>query len=255
MELLSVVIITFNEERNIRRCLTSIASVADEIIIVDAFSTDQTQTICNEFNVCFIQHKWNGYVAQKNFAIAQASHDLVLSIDADEALSETLLQSIMKVKEDRRSDGYTMNRLTNFCGQWIRHGGWYPDKKLRLFDRNKGSWTGLGVHEYMALDPTAAIIHLPGDLLHYSFNSVSELVRKNDQYSGIRAQALYDLGKRARLWQFILKPPYTFFRTYVIKGGFLDGFFGLVISISAAYATFLRYAHLYELEKANASKI
>ena len=138
---LSVVIITFNEERDIERCLKSVETVADEIVVVDSYSTDRTEEICKIYKARFIQHSFAGHIEQKNWAIGQASHPHILSLDSDEALDETLRQSILNAKENWQGAGYTMNRMTNYCGKWIRHCGWYPDQKLRLWESNKGRWT------------------------------------------------------------------------------------------------------------------
>ena len=149
---LSVVIITLNEEKNIERCLQSVKDIADEIIVVDSYSDDRTEEICSEFGVKFIQQKFKGYVDQKNDGNALASHDYILSLDADEALSEELAASISQVKENWQFDAYAMNRLTSYCGKWIRHSGWYPDRKSRLFDRRKARWTGHLVHERVEVE-------------------------------------------------------------------------------------------------------
>ncbi|MEI6021287.1 MAG: glycosyltransferase family 2 protein, partial [Bacteroidota bacterium] len=139
---LSVVIITHNEEKNIERCLLSVQTFADEIVVLDSFSNDHTEAICAKYNVIFLQHVFDGHIQQKNRAITHASHQHVLSLDADEALSETLIQSILNVKQNFENDGYYMNRLTNYCGHWVKHCGWYPDQKLRLWNKSKGEWTG-----------------------------------------------------------------------------------------------------------------
>lgn len=144
---LSVVIITLNEEKNIERCLKSILSVADEIVVVDSFSTDKTKEICHKYNVKFIQHEFEGYIEQKNLALTQAKFQHVLSLYADEALDERLQKNILSIKNNWKHDGYYMNRLTNYCGEWVHHCGWYPDRKLRLFDSTKGNWTGINPHD------------------------------------------------------------------------------------------------------------
>ena len=249
MEKLSVVIITNNEEKNIGRCLQSVRDLADEIVVVDSFSNDKTREICGQYGVTFIQREWEGYTATKNFAMAQATNDLILSLDADEVLSEELSRSIKVVLENRSADGYTMNRLTSFCGQWIKHGGWYPDKKLRLINRQKGKWTGKHLHERMVLEENAVKAHLTGDLLHYSFHSISDHIRQIDKFSALRAQSYLEKGVRVTWWHLFIKPGFSFFRTYILKAGFLDGYYGYIIAYSTAYAHFLRYAKLYELKK------
>ncbi|MFI5135444.1 MAG: glycosyltransferase family 2 protein, partial [Chitinophagales bacterium] len=145
--MISAVIITFNEEKKIARCIDSLNGVADELVVVDSFSTDATVEICKAKSVRFIQHAFEGYIQQKNFAVTQATNDFILSLDADECLSEELRLSILAVKNDLKFDGYIMNRRTNFCGQWIHHSGWYPDRKLRLWNRNKGAWGGTDPHD------------------------------------------------------------------------------------------------------------
>ena len=143
MTQLSVVIITFNEERNISRCLDSVKDIADDVVVVDSFSVDKTEQICKEKGARFISHTFDGHIQQKNWAITQAKFPHILSLDADEALSDELKKSILEVKKNWKHDGYSMNRLTNYCGQWIYHCGWYPDRKLRLFNSKKGNWGGL----------------------------------------------------------------------------------------------------------------
>ena len=144
---LSAVIITFNEERNIGRCLTSLIGIADDIVIVDSFSSDKTESICNAFGVRFVQHKFEGHIEQKNWAISQAKFPRILSLDADEALDANLKKSILEAKNNWKYDGYEMNRLTNYCGKFIHHSGWYPDKKMRLWDSRKGKWGGTNPHD------------------------------------------------------------------------------------------------------------
>src|ERR1035437_7666308 len=142
MPQISVVIITFNEEKNIERCILSVQDLADDIVVVDSFSTDRTEEICKSHGVRFIQNHFNGHIEQKNFAISKAHFPYILSLDADEQLSEELKKSIQQVKNNWDADGYYFNRLTNYCGQWIRHSSWYPASKLRLWDSRKGKWGG-----------------------------------------------------------------------------------------------------------------
>ena len=171
---LSVVIITFNEEVNIERCLLSVKNIADEVIVVDSFSTDKTEEICNRHKVTFIQNKFKGHIEQKNWALDQANFEYVLSLDADEAVSEKLEKSILEVKLNWKSDTYKMNRLTNYCGDWIKHGTWYPDTKLRLAKRDTVTWGGLNPHDRLISNKEEKAIHLKGDILHYSYYSVHD---------------------------------------------------------------------------------
>ena len=149
---ISAVIITFNEEKNISRCLDSLSKVAEDIIVVDSFSTDRTKDICLEKKVRFVENAFVGHIEQKNFALTQAVHPFVISLDADEALSPELEKSILEVKKNHKYEAYTMNRLTNYCGQWIKHGGWYPDSKIRLWFVNKGQWGGVNPHDTVVLE-------------------------------------------------------------------------------------------------------
>ena len=144
---ISAVIIAFNEEKNIERCILSLKNVVDEIVVVDSFSKDKTKEICLAHNVVFIEHSFKGHIEQKNWAYTQASNNYVLSLDADEALSDELKNSILAIKNNWKNDGYAFNRLTSYCGKWIKHCGWYPDIKLRLWDRRKGTWKGINPHD------------------------------------------------------------------------------------------------------------
>jgi len=242
MPQLSVVIITLNEEVNIGRCLASVKGLADEVVVLDSFSTDRTEAICREYGALFHQHAFDDFVAQKNRALALASHDLVLSLDADEALSDELRRSILTVKDDPQAAGYTMNRLTNYCGKWIRHCGWYPDRKLRLVNRTVSRWEGKSIHEKMAVNGTVG--HLEGDLLHFSYYSIRGHMDQANRFTDYSASAMFETGKRAPLWRLIVNPAMMFLRSYFLKLGFLDGFYGFVICLNSSHATFLKYAKL-----------
>jgi glycosyltransferase involved in cell wall biosynthesis len=242
---ISVVIITFNEERNIRRCLDSVAGIADELVVVDSFSTDLTAQICGEFeNLRFIQHAFTGHIEQKNFALDQAKNSFVLSLDADEALSAELQKSILQVKNNSSADAYQFNRLSNYCGTWIRHGSWYPDVKLRLFDRHKVRWQGINPHDKAELIIPGTVSHLKGDLLHYTYYTVDEHTRKLDYFSTLAAEAYFRKGKRAGIFQLLVNPSFAFFRDYVLRMGFLDGYSGWLIARLTAFYTLQKYAKL-----------
>lgn len=243
----SAVIITFNEERNIGRCLDALAGVADDIVVVDSFSTDRTVEICREKGARVVQHAFAGHIEQKNYALEQATYPHVLSLDADEALSETLQASILAVKNNWQHDGYSMNRLTNYCGQWIRHSGWYPDRKLRLFDRRLGHWGGTNPHDKVVMKPGCTTSRLHGDLLHYSYYTVSEHVERARKYAGIAAQAMYRQGRRASGLNLVLNPAVKFLRNYVFRLGFLDGKAGLTICRIAAVETYWKYRALKQM--------
>ncbi|HOK98232.1 MAG TPA: glycosyltransferase family 2 protein [Bacteroidales bacterium] len=246
MPKISVVVITYNEERNIERCLQSVLGLADEIVVVDSYSTDGTEEICKRYPVRFIQHPFEGYIEQKNWATAQANYDYVLFLDADEALSETLCESIKQVKEHWTHDGYTFNRLTNYCGRWIRHTSWYPARKLRLYDRRKGCWDGINPHDRFVLSEKSTIRHLEGDLLHYSYYTIEEHLNQINRFTEIIANSYHQKGLHPIfLVHVIFHPLWRFFRDYFVKLGFLDGFYGLVVSVSGAYEVFLKYLKIY----------
>jgi glycosyltransferase involved in cell wall biosynthesis len=251
---LSVVIITYNEERNIERCIQSVREIADEIVVVDSFSTDKTEQLCMQAGARFIRHAFEGYVEQKNFALAQSTCDHILSIDADELLSDKLKSSIAEVKKNWKHSCYRMNRLNNYCGQWIRHCGWYPDRKIRLFEKGKGKWGGQNPHDKYIPDQPGDVGFLPGDLLHYSYRSIEEHIAQANKFSGIGAQSAYHNGARSGLLKIILKPVFKFFRDYILLLGFLDGYYGFVISRISAHATFLKYVKLRELSKKASAK-
>jgi len=242
---LSVVIITYNEEKKLPLCLASLQGIADEIIVVDSNSTDNTAAIALEYGARVIQHPFTNYGAQKNFAAQQATHNWILSLDADEALTPALKQSIVAVKQQQKYDVYEMPRLTNYCGQWIKHCGWYPDKQTRLFDRTKGSWREEKVHEYWQLaEINGKKGLLKGDLLHYSFDSISQQLQKIEKYTELAAQAAVGKNKSASLLKIWLSPKWHFFTEYIIKLGFLDGFYGYTICKLSAYAAFVKYTKI-----------
>lgn len=246
MRPLSVVIITFNEEHNIARCLASVRDVADDILVLDSFSTDRTEAIARVHGARFVQHRFDGHIEQKNRAITHAEHPFILSLDADEALDDRLKEGVRQAKNGD-ADGYTMNRLTNYCGDWIRHGGWYPDVKLRLWDSRKGTWTGTNPHDRYELEPGAHIEHLPGDILHYSYNNIADHLKQVDYFTTIAAKALAQRGKRAGFVKLYLSPIAKFIGDYFFRLGFLDGRAGFTIARISASATRLKYTKLRAL--------
>ena len=242
---LSVVIITFNEEANIGRCLAALAGVADEVVVVDSFSTDKTVEICQAHGARVIQNAFAGYVGQKNFATAQARFDHILQLDADEVLTEALKAEINRIKAGWQHAGYTLPRLTGYCGHWVRHGGWYPDRKLRLYDRRRGRWAGLLLHERYELNAGEATGALQSDLLHYSYNSVEQHVRQLNKFTSIAAEELALRGQKRVGWgQLLLKPVWRFVHGYFFRLGFLDGFAGLCIAGISSWGVFLKFAKL-----------
>jgi glycosyltransferase involved in cell wall biosynthesis len=242
MTRISAVIITYNEANNIGRCLDSLEGIADDIVVVDSYSTDQTAAICLEKGARVIQHPFEGHIEQKNWALDQALYPFVLSLDADEALSEILRQSILDVKTSGDpADGCHMNRLTNYCGRWIHHSGWYPDRKLRLFDRTKGCWGGLNPHDKVVMTAGSREAFLDGDLLHYSYYTVEEHYQRARKYADIAAKAMFDAGKKSSLVQLVFSPVAKFIRNYCVKLGFLDGKAGLTIAWISALETYWKY--------------
>lgn len=246
---LSVVIITFNEEKNLERCLSSLIDLADDIVVLDCFSTDRTEEIARRFGANFVQHPFDGHIQQKNRAITFAKYPYILSIDADEQLSPQLKKSIFEVKQDWKYDGYYFNRLTNYCGHWIHHTSWYPSRKLRLFKDTAGKWGGYNPHDEFILNKNSTKKILHGNLLHYSYYSVREHIDRINVFSHLMAQSYFDANRKSNLIDITLRPFWRFFRDYFLKLGFLDGFYGFVISINSGFETYLKYVLLRILNK------
>ena len=248
---ISGVIITYNEEPNIARCIDSMAGVVDEIVVVDSQSTDATRSISESKGARVVERPFEGYREQKAFAVSQASNDVILSLDADEVLSDHLRNAVAKVRTQWDADGYETNRLTSYCGQWIRHGGWYPDRQIRLWDRRRGEWGGGAVHERVVMSADAKVERLHGDILHYSFPTIQSHLDTISRYSDIAAAEAYQQRKRAGiLVHVILNPWFTFFNKYVLRLGFLDGYYGFVVCAFSAMANFVKYTKLRALNRA-----
>lgn len=245
---ISVVIITFNEERNIGRCIDSVAGIADEVVVIDSFSTDNTKEIVLSKGARFIEHAFEGHIEQKNWAIDQATYPYILSLDADEALSNELNNAILEVKENWIHDGYFFNRLTNYCGKWIRHCGWYPDRKLRLWDSRKGAWGGVNPHDRFIMDADSSTAYLKGDLFHYSFYTISQHEAQVNKFTDISSYAAFQKGKKSNLLKVLLNPKWKFFRDFIIKRGFMDGYYGYVVCKISAHAKFLKYVKIRSLQ-------
>lgn len=253
MPKLSVVIITFNEEKNIARCLESVKDIADEIVVLDSFSKDKTKQICETYGVKFFEHAFDGHIQQKNRAISYSSNPHILSLDADEALDETLRNSIKKVKQNWTHDGYYMNRLTNYCGHWVKHCNWYPDTKLRLWDSSKGSWTGINPHDkYELREGDKNTKHLKGDILHYSYYTQQDHYKQVEYFTNIASKAYVEAGKKAPFYKLFVNPVAKFIDHYILHLGFLDGKAGYLISRISAYAAYLKYKKIRELYKQQA---
>jgi glycosyltransferase involved in cell wall biosynthesis len=241
MNKLSVVIITFNEEANIGKCVDSVRKVADEVVVVDSFSTDRTIEIAKGKGARVIQHKFEGHIQQKNFVKEQAACDWVLSLDADETLSDELTQSILNAKGNFDADGYTMNRLNFYCGKPIKTCGWYPDKKFRLWDRTKGAWSGINPHDKFELQKGATTNHLTGDILHNTYPTHQSFLAQREKFATISAQHLKSKNVLVLLLKLTFSAPFKFIRTYFLLLGFTEGATGLIICFHLSREVLLKY--------------
>ena len=245
---ISAVVITFNEEANIEAALRSLEGVVSEIIVVDSHSTDLTVKIARRFTTKVFLRKWTNYSDQKNYADGLAEHPWILSLDADERLSPELRGEIRAMAADEPAcAGFSMPRRVFYLGRWIRHSGWYPDRKVRLFRRERARWEGAYVHETLVVN--GEIRRLEGDLLHFTYRNISEHLARINAFSDLGAQRLYAQRKKCRLDHLLLAPPGRFIKSYILRLGFLDGFAGLVIAVLNAYGIFVRYAKLREIWK------
>ena len=248
---LSVVIITFNEERNIERAIKSVQSIADEIIIVDSFSTDGTKSICEQYNVNFQQRQWTGYSDQKNFANNLAVNPYIFSLDADEAIDATMELDILKYKKEGFKGVYITNRLVNYCGKWIKHSTWYPDKKIRIFEKSMAHWEGEFVHEELNFASDIPKIELKGHLEHYTYYNFVEHRERADQYSFLTAQKMHKRGKKAHVLKPYLSAIARFTSMFLIHLGFLDGYMGFKIAQISAQSNVVKYKELRRLNNEN----
>lgn len=248
MNPVSAVLITYNEEKKIARALESLAGIADEIVVVDSFSTDATPTICRRYTDRVMQRPWAGYRAQKQFATDQASHPWVFSLDADEELSPELREEIQewKCSGDDSIKGFYVPRKTWFLGRWIEHTTWYPDWQLRLFYRSAGVWKGGRLHESFQVEGKTG--RLWGHLYHYTYENVSEYLLQLERFSALAAADARDRGVRAGWTKLTLHPAQAFLNNYLLRRGFLDGVPGLAVSVLAAVSTFFKYLKLWELQ-------
>jgi glycosyltransferase involved in cell wall biosynthesis len=244
MAKLSVIIITKNEAANIRACIESVAW-ADEIVVVDSGSSDGTPDICRELGAKVYEHDWPGFGKQKNRALSYATHQWVFAIDADERLTPDLQEQIIKAMEADSVDGFFVPRLSQFCGRFIRHSGWYPDYVLRLFKRTKGRFSDDMVHERVILEGVAGRLSSP--LLHYSYLNEEDVQRKTEQYAKAGAMQMFRNGKTALLADAPLRAAWAFIRTYLLRAGFLDGSAGFNIALMNAKTTYLKYQQLRAL--------
>ncbi len=243
----SVYIITYNNERTIERCLRSVAW-ADEIVVVDSYSTDRTLEICRRYTDKIYQRPWTNYREQYQFAADKTTNRWIMFIDADEEVSPELAEEIRQElpKNDGRWAGYMAPRRTYFLGRWIKHGGWYPDYEIRLYDRTRGRWEG-GL--YARVRVNGKVKALKNHYLHYTYRDIFDQLGKINRYSEVVAEEMREGGKRFSLVHLLLRPPFRFFRDFVLKRGFLDGLPGLIIAVSTAFYVFIKYAKLWEAEK------
>lgn len=245
---ISAVIITYNEEKNIVRCIDSILPVADEIVVVDSFSQDRTKEVCLAKGVRFVEHLFRSHIDQKNFAVTQATHQYILSLDADEYLSPELTQSILQINKTWPAEAYRMNRLSSYGNKWIKHGSWYPDRKIRLWNKDTGVWGGENPHDRVVLKRGTNVIHLEGDILHRAYKDSRETIEKIQRYSEIFA--FENVGRKSSSIVKILgHTTFAFAKSYFIKRGFLDGYEGLMVAKAEANHVFYKYSKLYEVNK------
>lgn len=254
--LISAVIITFNEEKNIRAACESVRW-ADEIVVVDSESTDATCDIAASCGAKVIINKWPGFAAQKQFATDAATNDWVFSLDADERVSPELLASIEAVRSgSHQADGYRVARRTFYMNRWIRGGGWYPDYQLRLFNRTRGSWGSRLIHESFKLEPGARVETLSGDLLHYTVRDAAQHQRMiEERYAPLGAQQMLSDGKQTSSIKSAVAGPSAFIRSYLLKGGFRDGAAGWTIAKFAARHASLKHKLLIKLQNSNQEKL
>jgi glycosyltransferase involved in cell wall biosynthesis len=239
-------IITLNEEKNLPRCLQSLA-LCDEVVVVDSGSNDRTVEVAAQAGAKVLRRDWTGYADQKNYAAESASNDWILSLDADEELSEALRSEILAIKESELDvAGFRFPRRAHYLGKWINHSGSYPDRKIRLYDRRRARWVGDYVHESVVTNEP--ITELNGDLLHYTCDTFANHMKSLDRYTDLAAQELADRGQRVGWGRLLIDPPFTFVKTFLLKRGFLDGTRGLAISYAAALYVYSKYAKARALQ-------
>jgi glycosyltransferase involved in cell wall biosynthesis len=244
MSTISVIVITYNEAKNIARLLRSVDGIADEIIIIDSFSTDETEQYCQQFNAQFIKRSFTDFADQRNASMEFASMDYLMFLDADEEVGEELSRQLLFMKQQGMDkDAYYFNRFNNFCGKWIRHGMWYPEKILRIIKKGKGKWQGK-IHETLQPAEGATVQKIKGDLLHYSYTNLESLVSKLNKYTSLQVLEMAEKKKPAPLFKLIINPFWAFINGYFLRLGFLDGWEGFVIHQSIAYQTMIKYAKL-----------
>ncbi|MGC1402461.1 MAG: glycosyltransferase family 2 protein [Thermodesulfobacteriota bacterium] len=245
--MLSVTIITLNEEKNLRRCLESVA-FADEIIVMDSGSKDQTLPIAREFTDKVFQEPWQGFARQKNLAQDKARGPWILNVDADERVTPELKEEILSViQKGVSSAGFKIPRKNFFCGQWVRHGGWYPNYQVRLYLKEAGTFAQREVHEQVVVKGRVGTLKAP--LEHFTYDSISAYLKRMDRYSELSARQYLLEGKKVSWAEILFRTKFTFFKMWVLQRGFLDGSNGLILAILYSYYTFVKYAKLKKISK------
>lgn len=251
---LSAVIITYNEEKNILSCLESLLKVADEIIVVDSFSTDSTPIICQNFRVTFVQRHYIGQIDQKRYALSLTNNDHVIALDGDEVLTLELIESILEEKKKGfLHSGYRLNRKSFYCGKWINYGDWSPDWKMRLWNKKNGTWGGIGPHDRVEIT-SGSITKLKGELLHYTFETKAEHLAQIEKYSTISAHAYAGQEIKYPGIKKRLSPVFYLLKNYIIKLGFMDGKLGWQITRLSMKDKFLKYQKLQLLYQSAVKK-
>lgn len=250
---ISATIICLNEAEKIGRCIESLLPVVDEVVVVDSGSTDATVQIAEALGARVSYHAFAGHIEQKNHAASLVQYDWILSLDADEALSDTLQASILAIKQSGapRYEAYWMKRLNNFAGKWVKHGGWYPDKKIRFYRRGLGHWGGTNPHDRIELPANTPTGWLRGDLLHYSYDSLQGFWEQQERFAHIAGEAMFRKGRRLGVLPPWFRAAFRWLRDYVLLAGFLDGKTGWFIARGSAYYTWLKYRLLADKIKQN----
>lgn len=247
MEKLSVVIITLNEEKHLETCLKSVIDVADEVLVLDSFSTDRTKSICLEAGAVFHEHAFDGYISQKNRALKMAKYDLVLSLDGDEAISEDAHRQILSIKNNRTADGYYFKRKNNYCGKWMEFTSMYPDRKLRLFDRRKASWSGYDPHDFVQMRPDSKTEKIEVDLIHWVYSDIKDHRNKAEKFSSIAAQSYFDQKKPSKTTDKFTHSTWRYIDELLLKGGILEGWRGMKFARISAWYVYQKYQKLEKL--------
>lgn len=247
---ISSIVLTYNEEENIGRCLESLKKVADEMIVVDSYSTDKTEEICRGYGVTFIQHEYVTHIEQKQYAISLANGDYILLLDADECLSEELTSVLLKLKNQPDADAYVIHRFNKYCDRWIRYCGYYPDKKIRFWKKGMASIQGTNPHEQVVADAAASVKRIKQNILHFPYDTVDEHLAHVMKYAAISAKAKYLQGKKANfLIHVLINPVFKFVKKYIFQRGFLDGYYGFIFCAIESGMNFFKYLQLYEYNK------